>query len=442
VIFVRPSEADPPKAVPPSDLATFATGVRADSLVSLREEGPFDALAAAIERSGALRDRLADAFPIPALRTWRRDRFIALALAAAPALMLLELDREHLDSGLADPSKLMVDLVLSAYVAFETTRKTPRMPLVASLCLVTLTFRWLFVATRLCWTNVPALVIAGGLLSAAATAFSLVRFPSRGRVGLELLDKLGVAPADAVEAKRAAAGAPTAFNASIAAAVGLPVALYLMRRANLDLFMQAGFFAAYGALVPLAVKRFASTPSGTTKRSTPSGAPKRSDPKEKLRPAPEPRAILYGIGVGLALTAAIITGVYLFSHTGAELARCLGKLDAETKKALAAEAAQLAKAIAQVKASRVLVVLTAIVFPFAEERIYRGVLQDTMVKKYGVAYGVFAGAAGFAAAHFGVYNAAVHQTVLLGIGFGIAYLEGGIVAAFVVHATCNLLQLV
>jgi membrane protease YdiL (CAAX protease family) len=427
VIFVRPSETDPPKGVPPPDLATFAPGVRADSLVSLREEGPFEPLAVAVEEQGALRDRLAAAFPIPALRTWSRDRFIALGLGLVPALMLLELDREHIAANIADPSKLIVDFVLAGYVAFETTRKTPRRPLVASLCLVTLALRWLFVTTRLCYKNVPALVILGVALSVAAAVFSFVRFPSRARVALELLDKLGIAPADAQAAKRDAERAPTssAFNASIAAAAGLPIALYLMRNAHVDLFVQAGFFAAYGALVPLAVKRFTADPKDTTRSPS----------------SPQPRAILSGIAVGLALTAAVVTGVYLFTHTGAELARCVGRLDAEAKKALAAEAAELAKTIAQVKASRLLVVLTAIVFPFAEERIYRGVLQHTMVKKYGVAYGVFAGAAGFAAAHYGVYHAALYQTILLGIGFGVAYLEGGIVAAFVVHATWNLLQL-
>ena len=40
----------------------------------------------------------------------------------------------------------------------------------------------------------------------------------------------------------------------------------------------------------------------------------------------------------------------------------------------------------------------------------------------------------------GIYEIALYQTVLLGVGFGLAYAEGGLVAAFVVHALWNLLN--
>jgi len=85
--------------------------------------------------------------------------------------------------------------------------------------------------------------------------------------------------------------------------------------------------------------------------------------------------------------------------------------------------------------------MTSAIFPFAEERVYRGLLQDVLVRKYGRAYGVFAASLAFGVAHLGVYQIALYQTVLLGIGFGIAYVEGGLIAAFIVHATWNLLQL-
>jgi membrane protease YdiL (CAAX protease family) len=136
-----------------------------------------------------------------------------------------------------------------------------------------------------------------------------------------------------------------------------------------------------------------------------------------------------------------VTSARLFFESGTELARCVGRLDAEAKHARAAEAAELLRAATRVRESSLLVVLTATVFPFAEERIYRGLLQDVLVAKYGRAYGVFAASMAFGAAHLGVYHAALYQTVLLGLGFGIAYAEGGLVAAFCVHATWNLLQL-
>jgi membrane protease YdiL (CAAX protease family) len=94
-----------------------------------------------------------------------------------------------------------------------------------------------------------------------------------------------------------------------------------------------------------------------------------------------------------------------------------------------------------VKASALLFGLTAVVFPLAEERVYRGLLQDTLVRKYGTTYGLFSAAVVFGVAHVGVYQIGVYQTVLLGIAFGIAYVEGGIVASIVVHALWNFVLL-
>ena len=86
-------------------------------------------------------------------------------------------------------------------------------------------------------------------------------------------------------------------------------------------------------------------------------------------------------------------------------------------------------------------IMTSAIFPFAEERIYRGLLQDVLTRKYGRRYAVFAASLAFGVAHLGVYQVALYQTVLLGIGFGVAYLEGGLLAAFFVHAIWNLIQL-
>jgi membrane protease YdiL (CAAX protease family) len=145
--------------------------------------------------------------------------------------------------------------------------------------------------------------------------------------------------------------------------------------------------------------------------------------------------------VGLVLTVAIMTGARSFVDTGTELARCVDRLDAEARRLAAKEALELSTAIVRVRGSALLFALTAIVFPLAEERVYRGLLLDTLVKKYGSTYGLFASAVVFGVAHVPVYQLGLYQTVLLGIAFGAAYLEGGIVASIVVHATWNLLLL-
>jgi membrane protease YdiL (CAAX protease family) len=183
-------------------------------------------------------------------------------------------------------------------------------------------------------------------------------------------------------------------------------------------------FVAYAVVVPEIVRRVLERAAGT---------------------APHPHSVretLLAIAVGLALTAALLHGTHQFFDAGGELARCTGRLDEATRRLLAAEAAELSRRVANVRASTALVLTTTLVMPLAEERIYRGLLMRVLVKRYGLTYGLFASAVAFGLAHVGIYELALYQTVLLGIGFGIAYAEGGLVAAFVVHAAWNLLNVV
>jgi membrane protease YdiL (CAAX protease family) len=167
----------------------------------------------------------------------------------------------------------------------------------------------------------------------------------------------------------------------------------------------------------------------------------RRDALPPAPPGPAPVAILGAVAVGLALAAGAVTSGNLLYDTGAELARCVGRLDAEARRALTMKSTELTTAIARVRESAPLVLMTSIVFPFAEERIYRGLLQDVLVRKYGGAYGIFAASVLFGVAHIGAYQIALYQTALLGLGFGVAYAEGGLLAAFIVHATWNLVLL-
>jgi membrane protease YdiL (CAAX protease family) len=241
-------------------------------------------------------------------------------------------------------------------------------------------------------------------------------------VALELLAKLGIGREKVIEAVREEPPANALVGAAIASAAGLPILLFVMRRAQLPIAVQAAAFVLYGALVPFVVRRFEG---------------------REGRPALakiEPARLALAIGAGLAATAGLVHGTHQFFEAGGELARCTSRLDAESQRALAAEAAELAKRIASVRGSFAMALMTTAVMPLAEERIYRGLLMDVLVKRYGTTYGMFAAAAAFGIALVGVYEIALYQTVLLGIGFGLAYAEGGIIAAFVVHALWNLLN--
>ena len=146
------------------------------------------------------------------------------------------------------------------------------------------------------------------------------------------------------------------------------------------------------------------------------------------------------IVAGLTLTAALLYGIHQFFDAGAELMRCTNRLDRAAQKIIALEASELATRIAAIRASAPLVVLTVGIVPLVEEQIYRGLFMNLLTKRYGFGYGLFASSLVFGFAHYGVYEIALYQTVILGVAFGITFAEGGLVAAFVVHAVWNLLN--
>jgi membrane protease YdiL (CAAX protease family) len=434
VVYVRNDGEALAQSCAPNELLAEGGSVaaRADTLISLSSEGPFAPLAVALERNDALRDVVAASIPAPSLTAWSRARLVVLALAAVPLLMLVELDRELLGKELLGTGRLLVDVLLAAYVVFELTRRTPRMPAVAGVALLSVAMRWFLVTARLCGKGVHPAVWAAAALSFAAALAILARAPSRARVSLELMGKLGISrsEANAVRAASEASEAPeggrklpgTLVVAAIGAAAGLPLVLWLLRSSGAGIWLQATSFVAYAAVLPAIVLRRHG-----------------KDERARISRADVERAI-FAIALGLVLTAALLHGTHQFFDAGGELARCTGRLDEATRRLLAAEASELARRVASVRASTALVLMTTAVMPLAEERIYRGLLMNVLVRKYGFTYGLFASAAAFGLAHVGVYELALYQTVLLGIGFGLAYAEGGLVAAFVVHAVWNLLN--
>lgn len=422
MLWVRTEDGTPARGYEPSDLAAGAHALGAETAISLREDGPFERLAVAVARDSAVRDALARSIDVPSVRSFARLRFVLLAIAAAPLLMVVELDRELVTAHVGSAAALVGDVLAGAYVTWELTRRTPRMPGVAAAALAAVAVRFALVATRLCGRGVHAAVWAAGTLAAIAALGVLARAPSPARVALELLDKLGVAAADARAAREERAATPKAVAAAVVAAIGLPATLLALRHAGVDVWAQAGAFVAYALVVPEIVRRRADPANGAFARVAPARA-------------------LFAIAAGLTLAAALLHGAHWFFDAGHELARCTGKLDAETKRLFLREAAETSSSVARVRASGALVAMTAVVMPLAEERVYRGLLMDVLARKYGAAYGLFASAVVFGFAHLGLYEVALYQTVLLGVAFGVAYAEGGLVAAFVVHAAWNLLVL-
>jgi len=407
------------------DLARIEPGVlRAGTLVSIEKGGPYAPLAIAVATDGLLRDRLASVLATPSLRGGVATRWAILAITLVPLGLLLELDRELATKAQAAPSRVVVDVLLAAWTLWELTRRTPRLPGIAAIAMLAVGSRWALVATRHCGTDgrMNAVVYLNVALAFGAAAALATIVPSRGRVAQELLGKLGIERADILAARTRPEADAALVAAAIGCAAGLPALLFLFRTIRAGMLVEAAGFALYGVGAPLLIRRF-------------------FDTVPEARAVRSPRAILEATAAGLTLAAAAVTVGHLFFDNTAELARCFHRLGDEAKLARAAESAELTQAIGRVRADAVLFVLTAAVFPFAEERIFRGLLQDVFERKYGRAYSIFAASVAFGVAHLGVYEVALYQTVLLGIGFGVAYGEGGLLAAFFVHATWNLIQL-
>ncbi len=424
VVHVRTAGEETARACQPADLLADGgtIAVDADTTIARDAKGPFVPIATAIAENAALRDAFARAIPVPSLTAWLRLRFVVLVVAAVPLLMLLELDRELVGKDLLGSGRLLVDLLLGAYVGFELTRRTPRLPGVAGSALLAVGARWLLVATRLCGKNVHPAVWVALTLSIGAGLAVFARAPTRARLSLELLDKLGISRASANAARKPEVVPTQLVVASAVVAAGLPLLLMMMRKNGVSLWPQAVVFVIYALVVPEIVKRGLDRGAVTAPRT-------------------HVVTTLFAIATGLTITAALIHGTHQFMDAGGELARCTGRLDEASRRLLGAEAAELARRVATVRASTMLAVMATCVMPLAEERVYRGLLMNVLVRRYGFAYGLFVSSVAFGFAHVGIYEIALYQTVLLGAGFGLAYAEGGLIAAFVVHALWNLLNI-
>ncbi|MDB4943053.1 MAG: hypothetical protein JWP97_2587 [Labilithrix sp.] len=429
MVHVRNASRDPEPAVlvprEPRDLVADgeSAAVQADTEVATSAAGPFVPLAIALERDGALRDAFAAQIAVPAASSWRLARLVALGLGIAPLLMTLALDRELAAKNLVGAPRLALDALVLAYVVLELTRRTPRLPRVVAAALAATGLRFLLGAARTCGAGVSPAAWGAAALALAAAGVLLVRAPTRGRFSLELLDRLGISRADANDVKRPPPLPDALLVTSIAVAAVLPIASWQLRVHQVAPWQQGIALVLIALIAPALLARQASR----------SGAP-------PVREHLPPRAVLHATAAGLVLTASLLYGAHAFFDAGGELARCTHRLDAASQKLLAVEAAEVSRRIALVRGSTALVLLATVVMPFVEERIYRGVLMNALVRRYGSTYGLFASALAFGFTHVGLYEIALYQTVLLGLAFGMAYLEGGLVAAFVVHAAWNLLN--
>jgi membrane protease YdiL (CAAX protease family) len=102
---------------------------------------------------------------------------------------------------------------------------------------------------------------------------------------------------------------------------------------------------------------------------------------------------------------------------------------------------EIARGVASARTQIFVLVLAVALVPVVEERVFRGMLQRALRSRTTPARAIAASSSVFTLAHLGVYRAALHQTFLVGLAFGAAYEEAGIIAAIIAHALYNGAQL-
>lgn len=403
---VLPTDMVPEKGGPPR--------VDAMTLVSRKKEGPFVPLLVALRTDGGLLAAFARALEVPSLKRARPLRTWMLA-GLMPLLVVTELERELWVKGAAVGARMVADAFLVVALAIELLRPVPPRPRAVSLVFFAVGARYVFMILSAKGQGLSAMIWVAPAISIAAGALAFL-LPARERLVTEVASRLHLEVPRTDEQSD-----PRAIRSAIAAAIVLPASLLVARKIGLTLWEQAGVFLVVGAIASYFV---AGSLRGALRRGWPATG----------------ESIAYGLvrTFGLAGLAHHVAGsigeVWKmlspegFAHTGARF--------------FEAESLESSRQVEAVKARLAFVGMTVVFGPIIEELIYRGGVQRTLRARLGAPGAIAIASLLFAVAHVGVYQAAIYQTVVLGIAFGLTLEEGGIVCAIAVHAIWNLYLLV
>ncbi|HEX7664739.1 MAG TPA: type II CAAX endopeptidase family protein [Polyangiaceae bacterium] len=387
--------------------------------VSRSPTGPFDPFPQAFE-DGGLREDFALALRLPAEVTYRKVRpFLFLSLL--PLLMLLELDRElAFDAVTGSVARVLLDLVLVLVVARDLWRPLPRHGLIDASVLFGAAGRFTLLIAKSCGHEPHAIIYGAPVLALAMAIAIALASPSRRKVLVELHAALGLDPPPA---SRNVAPTPKESRAiwpALAIAIFLPPALWLSGKIG-GLWIQAAVMVAWGIGLPqLVIPRVDDL------------VPRRSSRYSRLS------SLYWGLA-GIALTAGLTGGIHYLVDAVAQVFACSEtRASAGASSFVANETREAAKGIFAARESIAFFVMTVGVSPLIEERVYRALLQRVATARFGPRGGIGVASVVFGLAHLGVYRVAVYQTILLGVSFGVAFEEGGLVASLVTHAVWNL----
>jgi membrane protease YdiL (CAAX protease family) len=374
-------------------------------------DGPFSAPAVAL-RDAALRENFTEALELPAIASFRLVRGFAWA-GLVPLLMLAELDREMgAFEGPGAMVRALVGGIVAVWIARDLLRPIPRHPRAIAAVELGAAARLVAINARHCAKGSGLIALIAPVLAVLAAIALLAFAPSPRAIVQGVLARLGLP-----EGRPSLRQAPLVVPVIVASM--LPVVLFAAMHFELPLLVQAAIFVGYASLAPLALRLPA---------------------KAWIAP----RAALTAAAGAFVLTLGLAGTGHFTVQSAAAIARCLHPETWPTSiwRTLASTES-LTLAHPHSTAERWLLVLMTIAFvPWAEERIYRGVLQRALTMRFGSRAGIALAATIFGLAHLGVYRSALWQAILLGVGFGVAFEEGGMLCAVVVHAVWNLYLLV
>ena len=423
VVFVR----EPGGTASRVPIAALAHGdrpapvrVSARTEIALSAGGPFEPLAFAVARDTAMRARLAAGLNLPLVRAYARLRpFFYVGLV--PLLMLAELDREMLHGFHGARVRLALGLAFAVGMGVDFARKVPRHAGASAAVLCWVAARYAHILAVTCGrTENAAVGVFAPLLAVGVALTLLARAPSGNRLTEALLDKLGVDPSEVVRVRLGESPSRALLITTVAAAVALPLLLAALGRAGAGLWTTGLTLVLYGAVVPEVVTRLLERP---------------------MTPTPRPRLgrLALAATVGFALTYGLVSGAHRGFDAGIYLQRCThpDAFEREGRRLLEAETREVERGVARAKDRLPIVLMTVLAVPLAEERLYRGLLQRVLTRRYGERRGLVAASLVFGAAHLAVYRVASYQAALLGFGFGTAWIGGGLPASFLAHAVWN-----
>ena len=410
--------------------------VSSEDCLSLRESDPFVPVGVDLDRNDALREVLLEAFPNSRAHRYRRRRLV-LYLCLVPTLLLVLFDLDMVGVGLSRAvAALAMDCFCASVVAVDIARPIARNPHMMAAVFGATALRFVHMAAARCGDSSCFLPLACALLAVAGSLSVLAMSPSPRALADHVRSALAMAPPTLLP-PTTAPGFYRYIVYAIAAACLLPFMLWFLDVHEASLGLQLAVFACFAVVVPYVGRVVVGRDSPLNRDIVAGalGAPVgsfRSSARVRIRACA--RAVAAGLSC-LVLSFALVRGCQAGIEILAAAQQCVADKPSVARALLDAQRAEAGGA-ALPKASWLL--LTVVLVPIAEELVYRGLVQHALRRRVKRRVAIGLSATLFGLAHLLVFPMSVHQTVLLGLSFGIAYERAGILASILTHMLWNL----